>query len=97
MTFEEKKSLRDEHKALVRKLCFHNGDWLAMQRRLDPTQEIIQEHDRLKAQADKILSRLNYPRMDGTMHADEIKAAWSEYWEGNPPHPNFDWGKGDQC
>ena len=67
MTFEEKKSLRDELKGTA-------------------------NHERRK----KILSRLNYPRMDGTMHADEIKAAWSKYWGGNPPHPNFDWGKGGE-
>ena len=47
----------------------------------------------LIAQANEIMARLNYPKIvtEGNAHADEIKAAWSEYWEGNPPHPNFDW------
>ena len=92
MTFDEKKKLRNRHQLIVREMSrLGSGAFLAMQRQLDPSQEIIRTHDRLKAQADEIMARLNYPRMDATMHADEIAAAWSEYWEGNPPHPNWGW------
>ena len=41
----------------------------------------------------EILAKLNYPKVvtEGNAHADVILAAWSEYWEGNPPHPNWGW------
>lgn len=96
MTFEEKKKLHNRHGLIIKKMSrLGSSDYLAMQRRLDPLQEIIRTHDRLKAQADEIMDRLNYPKIitEGNAHADEIRAAWSDYWEGNPPHPNWGWGE----
>ncbi len=43
----------------------------------------------------EILALLDYPKIitKGNANADEIMEAWSEYWEGNPPHPNWGWGE----
>tara|TARA_B100000085_G_scaffold282394_1_gene310827 strand:- start:672 stop:896 length:225 start_codon:yes stop_codon:yes gene_type:complete len=45
----------------------------------------------------QILKQLNYPSVIGTgagnVHADVTLKAWRDYWEGNPPHPNWGWGE----
>tara|TARA_B000000565_G_C23685509_1_gene339862 strand:- start:360 stop:581 length:222 start_codon:yes stop_codon:yes gene_type:complete len=43
----------------------------------------------------EIFALLDYPKIitKGNAHADEIMKAWRDYWEGNPPHPNWGWGE----
>lgn len=94
MTFAEKKKLHDQLEGIVKKISgLGSSHYVEMQRRLNPLTKIVRTHDGLKAQANEILDRLNYPKIitEGNAHADEVMAAWSDYWEGNPPHPNHGW------
>lgn len=94
MTFAEKKKLREQLGRIGEKINgLGSSHYVEMQRRLNPLGKIARTHDGLKAQANEILDRLNYPKIitEGNAHADEIMAAWFDYWEGNPPHPNYGW------